>query len=271
MEAWSATYVGAPFLYGGSFGYGDIGFSAVTPMHAAGEQFMMQVIEGELAGLGGAVPTRRTRWTPRPTTPVGPGWGPLPVSLARRNDHRRIVGQVPPTPGLGGRCRAATQTKEHAVGKEIERKYLVNLDTWKPQGAGIHFRQGYLDAQKERVVRVRIEGDQAKLTIKGISTGMTRFEFEYGIPVEDAVLLLDNLCEQPLIDKHRHKETHGGKTWEIDVFHGDNEGLVVAEIELRTEDEKFTIPAWARKEVSSEPRYYNSNLLKNPFKTWPKA
>ena len=157
------------------------------------------------------------------------------------------------------------------MGKEIERKYLVKLETWKPQGEGIHFKQGYLNSQKERVVRVRIEGTKAKLTIKGLTTGVTRSEFEYSVPVEDAALLLDNLCEQPLIDKHRHKEVHFGKTWEIDVFHGLNEGLVVAEIELGSEDEKITLPDWVAEEVSSDPRYFNSNLLKHPFTSWTKA
>ncbi len=157
------------------------------------------------------------------------------------------------------------------MAKEIERKYLVKLDTWKPQGAGIHFKQGYLNSQKERVVRVRIEGTKAKLTIKGLTTGVTRSEFEYSIPVDDAALLLDNLCEQPLIDKHRHKEEHHGKTWEIDVFHGLNEGLVVAEIELVSEDEKIVLPDWVAEEVSSDPRYFNSNLLKHPFQSWAKA
>lgn len=154
------------------------------------------------------------------------------------------------------------------MGKEIERKYLVNLAAWKPKDAGIHFKQGYLNSQKERVVRVRIEGDRAKLTIKGMTTGVTRAEFEYDIPVCDASELLDNLCEQPLIDKHRHKEMHGGKTWEIDVFHGLNQGLVVAEIELQTEDETVELPDWAVMEVSSDPRYFNSSLLKQPFSTW---
>jgi adenylate cyclase len=156
------------------------------------------------------------------------------------------------------------------MGKEIERKYLVNVAAWVPQDQGIHFKQGYLNAQKERVVRVRIEGAKAKLTIKGITKGVTRSEFEYPIPVEDAALLLDNLCEQPLIDKHRHKEVHGGKVWEIDVFHGLNEGLVVAEIGLGSEDETIALPAWVVSEVSSDPRYFNSNLLKNPYSTWTK-
>jgi CYTH domain-containing protein len=157
------------------------------------------------------------------------------------------------------------------MAKEIERKYQVKLEAWVPQGEGIHFKQGYLNSQKERVVRVRIEGSKAKLTIKGITTGVTRAEFEYNIPVEDAALLLDNLCEQPLIDKHRHKEEHNGKLWEIDVFHGQNEGLVVAEIELASENESIVLPAWAGAEVSSDPRYFNSNLLKNPFCTWAKV
>jgi CYTH domain-containing protein len=157
------------------------------------------------------------------------------------------------------------------MAKEIERKFLVNQESWKPQDDGIHFKQGYLNTQKERVVRIRIEGNQAKLTIKGVTTGVTRSEFEYDIPLDDAVILLDNLCEQPLIDKHRYKEVHGGKTWEIDVFHGLNQGLVIAEIELNAEDEKFDLPAWAIKEVSSEARYYNSNLLQNPFATWNKS
>lgn len=154
---------------------------------------------------------------------------------------------------------------------EIERKFLIDQAAWVPRDGGIHFKQGYLNSQKERVVRVRIEGHIARLTIKGVTTGVTRSEFEYGIPVEDAAILLDKLCEQPLIDKHRHKEVHFGKTWEIDVFHGPNEGLVVAEIELASEDEKFERPAWVVAEVSGDPRYFNSNLLKNPYSHWKKG
>ena len=154
------------------------------------------------------------------------------------------------------------------MAKEIERKFLVQLSAWTPQSGGKYYKQGYLNSQKERVVRVRIAGDKGQLTIKGITTGVTRVEFEYPSPVEDAGLMLDNLCEKPLIEKHRHKEVHGGKTWEIDVFHGENEGLVVAEIELTTEDEAFNRPAWLGEEVSSDPRYFNSNLLKNPYKNW---
>lgn len=154
------------------------------------------------------------------------------------------------------------------MAKEIERKFLVKRGEWMPRDGGTHFKQGYLNSQKERVVRVRIEGDKAKLTIKGITTGVTRSEFEYAIPVDDAAILLDQLCEKPLIDKHRYVETIGGHTWEIDVFHGDNEGLVIAEVELQSEDEKLDLPPWAGAEVSGDPRYFNSNLLKNPYRTW---
>ena len=154
------------------------------------------------------------------------------------------------------------------MAKEIERKYLVKAGTWIPQDGGVHFKQGYLNSQKERVVRVRIEGTKAKLTIKGVTTGVTRSEFEYPLPIDDASILLDQLCEQPLIDKHRHTEQHHGRTWEIDVFHGDNEGLVVAEIELTSETDSPALPAWVGPEVSSDPRYFNSNLLKNPYKNW---
>lgn len=157
------------------------------------------------------------------------------------------------------------------MAKEIERKFLVKLAAWTPQSGGKYYKQGYLNSQKERVVRVRIAGDKGQLTIKGITTGVTRAEFEYPISIEDAGLMLDNLCEKPLIEKHRHKEVHGGKTWEIDVFHGDNEGLVVAEIELGSEDEAFERPTWLGEEVSSDPRYFNSNLLKNPYKSWARA
>lgn len=154
------------------------------------------------------------------------------------------------------------------MAKEIERKFVVKADAWTPQGEGTHFKQGYLSSQKERVVRVRVEGDAAKLTIKGITTGVTRSEFDYAIPCEDAEILLEELCERPLIDKHRHVERHGGRFWEIDVFHGDNEGLIVAEVELTSEADAIELPPWAGPEVSGDPRYFNSNLLKNPYRTW---
>lgn len=151
---------------------------------------------------------------------------------------------------------------------EVERKFLVRLDLWRPATEGTHFLQGYLSSVKERVVRVRIEGAQACLTIKGITTGMTRAEFEYPIPVADARILLNDLCERPLIDKHRHVEMSGRHRWEIDVFHGDNEGLVVAEVELQSDDEVVVLPPWIGEEVTGQPRYFNSNLLAHPFSRW---
>ncbi len=154
---------------------------------------------------------------------------------------------------------------------EIERKFRVNTDAWVPTDPGTHFKQGYLSSEKERVVRVRIEGATAKLTIKGLTTGVTRAEFEYTIPVDDATAMLDHLCEQPLIDKHRFVEMHGGRRWEVDVFHGDNEGLVVAEVELPSADASITLPPWAGDEVSGDPRFFNSNLLKQPFSTWRRS
>ncbi len=165
-----------------------------------------------------------------------------------------------------GKTSAAGERDEMA--QEIERKFLVRLDAWRPRSPGTLHRQGYLSSQKERVVRVRIAGDQAMLTIKGVTVGLTRSEFEYPVPVEDAVAMLDTLCERPQIEKHRHIEVHAGKTWEVDVFHGENEGLVIAELELCSEGEAFEAPAWVGEEVSSDPRYFNSNLAKNPYSAW---
>ena len=157
--------------------------------------------------------------------------------------------------------------------REIEHKYLVRLEDWKPTTAGVHYRQGYLSSVRERVVRVRIAGEQACLTqacltIKGVTRGVTRLEFEYAIPLPDAAIMLDLLCERPLIEKTRYREAFGGKTWEIDVFHGDNEGLVVAEVEVTSESERVQAPPWLGREVSSDPRYFNSNLISNPYKNW---
>ncbi len=134
---------------------------------------------------------------------------------------------------------------------EIERKYLVNTALWHPVDAGVLYRQGYLSSVKERVVRVRIAGEEGFLTIKGLTTGIRRSEFEYPIPLGDAAAMLDGLCEKPLIEKYRHRATHGGKLWEIDVFHGENEGLIVAECELRSTEERVAPPALAGEEVSS--------------------
>ena len=155
------------------------------------------------------------------------------------------------------------------MGTETERKFLVNRDVWQPQAAGVLIRQGYLSSAKERVVRVRIAAPDAFVTIKGAPDDkLTRLEFEYPIPLEDAAVLLDRLCERPLLEKTRHREKVGMHTWEIDVFHGENEGLVVAEIELGDPHEEFARPAWIGAEVSDDPRYYNVNLAALPFSRW---
>ena len=153
------------------------------------------------------------------------------------------------------------------MGTEIERKFLVKEGPWR-EAAADTYRQGYLSTVKERTVRVRTINDKGYLTVKGISVGASRLEFEYEIPVADAGELLDNLCEKPLIEKQRYKLDHGGLTWEIDVFFGDNEGLIVAEVELQSEDQVFERPDWVADEVTSDPRYYNANLISNPYSGW---
>ena len=157
------------------------------------------------------------------------------------------------------------------MASEIERKFLIKPDVWKPTTQGVHYRQGFLSSANERVVRVRIAGDNAFLTIKGIIQGVTRLEFEYPIPFSDAVAMLDKLCKHPLIEKTRYRQTVGRHIWEVDVFHGDNEGLAIAEIELSSETEAFERPSWIAKEVSGDPRYFNNNLAVNPFKLWRRA
>jgi CYTH domain-containing protein len=152
--------------------------------------------------------------------------------------------------------------------QEIEHKYLVRIDVWKPPESGVLYRQGYLSSAKERVVRVRIAGEQAFLTIKGQAHGITRLEFEYAIPKVDAATMLDLLCERPLIEKTRYRQPFAARTWEIDVFHGDNAGLVVAELEVADESDQFELPPWLGREVSGDARYFNSILVTNPFKNW---
>ena len=154
--------------------------------------------------------------------------------------------------------------------KEIERKFLVNLALWKPQGPGTSFRQGYIGTATPGVtVRLRLQGSEGRLTIKGPSEGMTRAEYEYSIPREDAVEMLETLCDSPAVKKTRYEVEHEGDTWEVDVFEGENEGLVVAELELESEDQVFSRPVWLGQEVTQDRRYANSNLAKNPFKRWP--
>ena len=154
------------------------------------------------------------------------------------------------------------------MGVEIERKFLVPGEAWRTLGEPTLLRQGYLSLDPERTVRVRIEGDRATLTIKGKSRGATRGEWEYPIPMPEAAELLDTLCQQPLVEKIRHRIASGPHTWEVDEFLGANAGLVVAEIELASEDERFDKPDWIGLEVTHDKRYFNSNLIRHPYSAW---
>jgi adenylate cyclase len=154
------------------------------------------------------------------------------------------------------------------VGIEIERKFLLAGEGWRELGEPVLLRQGYLSSDPVRVVRVRIEGEAAFLTIKGKSQGATRGEWEYPIPVPEAAELLDTLCPAPLVEKIRRRIQVGAHTWEVDEFLGANAGLVVAEIELASEDEPFDKPDWIGLEVTHDARYFNSNLIRNPYSAW---
>jgi CYTH domain-containing protein len=155
------------------------------------------------------------------------------------------------------------------MGKEIERKFLINTDHWNKtaKGEGTLYRQGYLLSDPAKTIRVRLAGNQGYLTIKGMTIGASRTEFEYPIPGQDAIELLESFCANSL-SKIRYKIPFAGKLWEIDEFLGDNEGLLLAEIELSAEDESFECPIWVDKEVTDDKRYYNSWLAANPFKKW---
>lgn len=152
---------------------------------------------------------------------------------------------------------------------EIERKFLVKNDTWWSQvDHSTRIRQGYLAPIDKASVRVRVDGDKANINIKSATLGIRRMEYEYAIPLTEAEEMLKQLCRTPQIDKIRHRVKQGNHTWEIDEFFGDNMGLIVAEIELDSEDEAFEIPEWLGKEVTHDERYYNVNLVKHPFKNW---
>ena len=154
------------------------------------------------------------------------------------------------------------------MGKEIERKFLIKGDAWRSLAEGTKYRQGYLNSAEERVVRVRTIDDKGFLTIKGITTGVTRMEFEYEIPASDADTMLDDLCERYLIEKKRYKIDYRGFTWEVDEFLGENQGLIVAEVELESEDQSYEKPEWISEEVTGDPKYFNSNLVQNPYLKW---
>lgn len=155
------------------------------------------------------------------------------------------------------------------MGVEIERKFLVDPEKWKqfkkPEGTA--YRQGYLVNEKHKTVRIRIAGDKAFITIKGATQGFTRKEFEYEIPVADGHELLESF-KLAGTSKTRYRIPVAGKVWEIDEFSAENEGLLVAEIELKDENEAFEKPAFLLEEVTSDVRYYNSNLAANPFSSW---
>lgn len=154
------------------------------------------------------------------------------------------------------------------MAQEIERKFLLKNDEWRKLTKGVLYRQGYLSTAPERTVRVRVVGEKAYFTVKGLTKGLTRVEFEYEIPLEDANQLLDELCQRPIIEKLRHKLDFAGFTWEIDEYLGENQGLTIAEVELDSENQAFELPSWVGKDVSDEPKYYNANLVANPFSKW---
>ena len=151
---------------------------------------------------------------------------------------------------------------------EIERKFLVVGEEWRRTASGRRYRQGYLSTDPSRAVRVRTVGDHGFLTIKGATRGATRDEYEYAIPVAEAQAMLDRLCLRPLIEKVRYAIPFQGRIWEVDEFLGENAGLVMAEVELEREGQEIAIPAWIGEEVTDDPRYYNANLVRNPFCRW---
>jgi adenylate cyclase len=156
------------------------------------------------------------------------------------------------------------------MSKEIERKFLVRSDGWRPGPGegGLPIRQGYLSSERDCTVRVRTLGDRAFITVKGAPVGTVRAEYEYEIPVTDAHEMLDTLCGGPLIEKTRHELDVAGRQWVVDVFAGDNDGLVVAEVELEEEGQAVELPDWVTEEVTHDPRYLNVNLVKQPFTRW---
>lgn len=152
---------------------------------------------------------------------------------------------------------------------EIERKYLVINEKWRESvESEKSIRQGYLSSSGSASVRVRIAGDKANINIKSATAGISRLEYEYDIPLQDAEELLDQLAEKPLIEKTRYRVRQGDHLWDLDQFFGENQGLVVAEVELDAEDEAFEKPEWAGDEVSDDRRYYNASLIKHPYSRW---
>ena len=153
---------------------------------------------------------------------------------------------------------------------EIERKFLVLNDDWRAiVESDMKIVQAYLASNEFSSTRIRIQDNRANINIKSATLGITRSEFEYAIPVVDAQSMIDDLCIKPVIEKTRYTVKHMQHSWEIDVFSGENQGLIVAEIELSSPDEPFETPSWIGEEVSNDARYYNACLVRNPYKTWP--
>lgn len=153
------------------------------------------------------------------------------------------------------------------MAKEIERKFLMNLNHWPKNEKGLQYEQGYLAITKKGITRVRIKEDKSTLTIKSKGTGLSRDEFEYQIPTEDAKKLL-HLCNNDIISKTRYKVMSNNKIWDVDEFHGKNKGLWIAEVELESENEEIVLPKWVEKEVTYQKKYYNAYLSKYPFISW---
>ena len=151
---------------------------------------------------------------------------------------------------------------------EIERKFLVEERNWDSMAEGTILRQGYFPSEGTTVVRVRVGGGKAFLTVKGPDTGKGRLEFEYPLPPGDAEEMLVHFCRKPIIEKTRYRIPHAGLTWEIDVFHSDNEGLVVAEVELSRPNQEVELPPWVGREVTGDPKYGNASLVGQPYRTW---
>ncbi len=154
------------------------------------------------------------------------------------------------------------------MGQEIERKFLVVGHSWRAIAQGEGMRQGYIPTQDARTVRIRQVGDRAYLTLKGPAVGLVRPEFEYPIPLDDAQTMLATLCEPPLIEKTRYRLPLGPVVWEIDDFHGQNQGLIIAEVELTKPDQVVALPDWVGTEVTHDLRYQNANLARHPFTAW---
>ncbi len=151
---------------------------------------------------------------------------------------------------------------------EIERKYLVTGNDYRTLTQPIRYRQGYLCLDTKRIVRVRIKPDRAILAVKSIMSDETRLEFEYEIDMTEANVILDELCEKPIIEKDRYKIEYHGFKWDVDEFMGENAGLVVAEVNLDNEDQQVPLPGWVGKDVSKEPKYLNCELIRNPYSKW---